>query len=302
MSLEPGRAAAIPASHREPRGRWRPGPGRPRAIPAVPGGGAIRADQIPGGVTPAGAAATPAREVRAVTDGIRDPPPPGAAAIQDPARRPAGCLPQGGSGGMGPSQGGTGGMGPPGRNSRGFRGIVPPGQHSPGACATAGPAALTCRAIPAGRGILLGRGVRGARTVGRAAGRPRSLHHRRQRGHRRHRHHGGPERAWFPARTLRGGRHGGRRAGRPAQDRLDDLPRPGALLSGGRPDKRGRIRQIRRFVQHGAGRRRGAVGRRRLLRDGARHRAGRRDHRRPLVSLAPPQADPARPGPAGRPH
>ena len=161
MSLEPGRAAAIPASHREPRGRWRPGPGRPRAIPAVPGGGAIRADQIPGGVTPAGAAATPAREVRAVTDGIRDPPPPGAAAIQDPARRPAGCLPQGGSGGMGPSQGGTGGMGPPGKNSRGFRGIVPPGQHSPGACATAGPAALTCRAIPAGQGILLGRGVRG---------------------------------------------------------------------------------------------------------------------------------------------
>ena len=69
--------------------------------------------------------------------------------------------------------------------------------------------------------------------------------------------------------------------------------------------KRGRIRPVRRFVQDGAGHRRGAVDRRRLLRDGARHRAGRRDHRRPLVSLAPPQADPARPGlagPAGWPH
>jgi hypothetical protein len=116
MSLEPGRAAAIPASHREPRGRWRAGPGRPRAILAVPAGGVIRADQIPGDVIPAGAAATPAREVRAVTEGIRDspppgaaairdPPPPGAAAIRHPARRPAGCLPSPGRlGPPGPSR------------------------------------------------------------------------------------------------------------------------------------------------------------------------------------------------------
>ena len=169
MSLEPGRAAAIPASHRAPRGRRRPGPGRPGTIPAVLGGGAIRAGQILGDVTPVGAAATSAREMRAVTDGIRDSPPPGAAAIQDPARRPAGCLPQGESGGMGPSQGesggmgpsqgesggmgpsqgGSGGMGPPGRG--GFRGVVPPGQHSP--------AALVDRVIPAGGGILPVRGV-----------------------------------------------------------------------------------------------------------------------------------------------
>ncbi len=162
MSLEPGRAAAIPASHRAPRGRRRPGPGRPGTIPAVLGGGAIRAGQILGDVTPVGAAATSAREMRAVTDGIRDSPPPGAAAIQDPARRPAGCLPQGESGGMGPSQGesggmglsqgGSGGMGPPGRG--GFRGVVPPGQHSP--------AALMDRAIPAGGGILPVRGVGGS--------------------------------------------------------------------------------------------------------------------------------------------
>jgi hypothetical protein len=105
MSLEPGRAAAIPASHREPRGRWRPEGGRLRAIPAVPEGGVIRADQTPGGVIPAGAAATPAREVRAVTEGIRDPPPPGAAAIRDPTRRPAGCLPSPGRlGPPGPSR------------------------------------------------------------------------------------------------------------------------------------------------------------------------------------------------------
>ena len=45
--------------------------------------------------------------------------------------------------------------------------------------------------------------------------------------------------------------------------------------------------------------RRGAVDRQRLLRDGARHRAGRRDHHRPLVSLAPRQARHARAG-AGR--
>jgi len=147
MSLEPGRVAVIPASRREPRGRWRPGPGRHHAIPVVPEGGAIPADQIPGGVIPAGAAATPAREVRAVTDGIRDPPPPGAAATQDPTHRPAGCLPS------------PGRPGPPGR--RGFRGIVPPGQHSRGASATAGPAARTYRAIPVGRGILLSRGARG---------------------------------------------------------------------------------------------------------------------------------------------
>ena len=130
MSLEPGRAAAIPASHREPRGRWRPGPGRPRAIPAVPGGGAIRADQIPGGVTPAGAATTPAREVRAVTDGIRDPLPPGAAAIQDPARRPAGCLPQGGSGGWVPPKGGPG-DGSPREKQQGVPGDRPPGSTQP---------------------------------------------------------------------------------------------------------------------------------------------------------------------------
>jgi len=89
----------------------------------------MRAGQIPGDVIPAGAAATPAREVRAVTGGIPDPPL-GAAAIQEPAGRPTGCPPQGGSGGMGPSQGGPGGMGPPGRNSGRFRGVVLPGQHS----------------------------------------------------------------------------------------------------------------------------------------------------------------------------
>jgi hypothetical protein len=185
MSLEPGRAAAIPASHRAPRGRRRSGPGRPETIQAVLGGRAIRAGQILGDVTPVGAAATPPREMRAVTDGIRDFPPPGAAAIQDPARRPAGCLPQRGPGRMGPSQGrtggmgpsqggsggmgppqegsggmgppqeGSGGMGPPGRNSGGFRVVVPPGQHS--------------RATPAGGGILLGRGVRDSGARCRAA-------------------------------------------------------------------------------------------------------------------------------------
>ena len=49
----------------------------------------------------------------------------------------------------------------------------------------------------------------------------------------------GPERARFPARTLRRGRHSGRLAGRPAQGRPDDLPRPGALLPGGRPAEAG---------------------------------------------------------------
>jgi hypothetical protein len=149
MSLEPGRAAAIPASHRAPRGRRRPDPGRPAAIQAVLAGGAIRAGQILGDVTPVGAAATPAREMRAVTGGIRDSPPPGAAAIQDPARRPVGCL----------LQRGSGGMGPPGPG--GFRGVVPPGQHSP--------AALMNRAIPAGGGILLDRGVRDSGARCRAA-------------------------------------------------------------------------------------------------------------------------------------
>ena len=38
MSLEPGRAAAIPASHREPRGRWRPGARTPPRDPGGAGG------------------------------------------------------------------------------------------------------------------------------------------------------------------------------------------------------------------------------------------------------------------------
>jgi hypothetical protein len=176
MSLEPGRAAAIPASHRAPRGRRRPGPGRPGAIQAMLGGRAIRAGQILGDVTPVGAAATLAREMRAVTDGIRTSR--RAAAAGDPARRTAGCLPQGESGGwvpqgesgrMGPSQGESGRMGPPNGGSGGmcppvrggFRGVVPPGQHSP--------AALMHRAIPAGGGILLGRGVRDSGARCRAA-------------------------------------------------------------------------------------------------------------------------------------
>ena len=138
-----------------------------------------------------------------------------------------------------------------------------------------------------------------AKAVGRAAGRPRSLHHRRQRGHRRHPHHGGPERARFPAGTVHRGRNGGRGAGHPAQGRPDDLPRPGAFLSGGRPDKRRRIRPVRRFVQDGAGHRRGAVDRQRLLRHGASHCAGPRDHHRPLASLAPRQVGQAQPGLAG---
>ena len=48
-------------------------------------------------------------------------------------------------------------------------------------------------------------------------------------------------------------------------------------------------------VQDGAGHRRGAVDRQRLLRDGARHRAGHRDHHRPLVPLAPPPGGPLHP-------
>ena len=63
-------------------------PGRPGATPVA--ASTMRAGQIPGDVIPAGAAAIPARGVRAVTDGIRDPPP-GAAAIRKPVRRRAGC-------------------------------------------------------------------------------------------------------------------------------------------------------------------------------------------------------------------
>ena len=100
-------------------------PGRPGAIPAV---ARARAGQIPRDVIPAGAAATPACEVRAVTDGIPDLPP-GAAAIQEPTRRPAGRPFQAGSGGMGLAQGGAGGMGPP---KGGLGGWVPPGAGSSG--------------------------------------------------------------------------------------------------------------------------------------------------------------------------
>jgi len=90
VSLEPGRAAAIPGPHRAPRGRRRPVLGRLGAIPVV--ASSMRADQIPVDVIPAGVTATPARQVRAVTGGIPDPRL-GAAAIQEAARRRAGCPP-----------------------------------------------------------------------------------------------------------------------------------------------------------------------------------------------------------------
>ena len=135
----------------------------------------------------------------------------------------------------------------------------------------------------------------GTGPMGRAAGRPRGLHHRRQRGRRHDRHHGDPERAGQPARALRGGRDGGRRAGRPAPGRPDDPSRAGAVLPGGCADQRDRLPPGRRVVGDGAGYRRDAVGRRRLLRDAAGHGAGGRDHHCPLVLVAAPQAGPARP-------
>ena len=56
-------------------------------------------------------------------------------------------------------------------------------------------------------------------------------------------------------------------------------------------------------VQDGTGRRRGAVDRRRFLRDGIRYRAGHRDHHGPLVHLAAPQeGQAARPGLGGARH
>ena len=209
-----------------------------------------------------------------------------------PRGSPGGWVPPRGSpGGWVPPRGGPGGWVPPGETAGGSGGSSPRVNTAPRPWWTG--------RFPRAEEFCPSAASAAAGTVGRAAGRPRGLHHRRQCGHRRHRHYGDPERAWFLARTLRGGRHAGRRAGRPAQDRPDDLPRPGALLSGGRPGQRGRIRPFRRFVQDGAGHRRGAVDRQRLLRDGARHRAGRRDHRRPLVSLAPRQVSHARPGLAG---
>ena len=210
--------------------------------------------------------------------------------------------------GMGPSQGGSGGMGPPGINSRGFRGVVPPGQHSrprrgrprpsPAARATARRGALADRAIPAGGGILPGRGAAGR------LGRWGALQ-------------GGlgvciivasaaiGAIATMVARSAPGsllgffvvvGTVAAALAIRPRAGRMI-FPVPvlsylvAALLSGAVFDRSG--------VQDGAGHRRGAVDRQRLLRDGARHRAGRRDHHRPLVSLAPRQAGHARPGLAG---
>ena len=150
MSLEPGRAAAIRGPHRVPPGRRRPVPGRPRAIPVAKregvAGAAIRPGQIPAAVIPAGAAATPAREVRAVTGGIRDVLP-GAAAIH-PARRPAGCPPS-------PGQAGLPGRARPGRNRPGRS---PSGRNRLGrsltACAMARGTARPDRALPAAGGIL----------------------------------------------------------------------------------------------------------------------------------------------------
>ena len=106
------------------------------------------------------------------------------------------------------------------------------------------------------RAVHAGGAVRGERPsgrgpgpVGRAPGRPRSLHHRRQRGRRHRRHHGGQEHARSPARALRRSWDGDRRAGRPAPGRPDDPPRSGAVLPGGRADKRGRLQPLRRYVQ-----------------------------------------------------
>ena len=317
------RSGAQPAVRSEPGARPRGrNPGTPPGVPRPPflecpdapahpgrneggmkragtwvGGGAMRAVQIPGDVIPAGATATPAREVRAVAGG----PGPPAGRGGDPGAGPGRRM---------PAPRGVRGDGPPVAGGPGGR---PPGSTQP----TAAQAAMT---QPRGRHDHAGRGLDRA---ARGPGGPRDSGGRRNSP--RSRGPGQPRR-WgalqgglgvciivtsaaigaivtMVARSAPGSLLGffvvaGTVAAADLRPRagLDDLPGPGAFLPGSRPDKRCRIRPVHRCVQHGAGHRRGPVDRQRLLRDGARHGAGRRDHHRPLVSLAPRQASHAQTG------
>ena len=230
MSLETGRAAAIPASRRASRGRRRRLPDAPaRSRPGRFGRGSDPRGRDPGwGGRDSGS--------RGASGNGWDPgPPAGRAAIPEPMRKPAECRRRGDQRG--------------GSRSPGVRGVVPLGQpRGPGRggrdAANRDTGGRDSAPRPARRhGAGPGRTARSPRAeesapatrpgrtgaVGCRAGRPRGLHHRRQRGRRRHRYHGGAERARSSARTAHRGRHGGRLAGRAAQGRSDDLPGPGAL-------------------------------------------------------------------------